>query len=272
MNERSRSDWDERSKAWTKTAPQGVAREDQFNQMIIEAAGIAPGEDVLDLASGTGNPAVSIALAMKGEGSVTCTDLTPRMLGAARDRAANLDIGIMRFVAADMGALPFADASFDAVTCRFAMHTTDNAAAPMREALRVLRPGGRFAVMVWGAYGDNPAFHVPRRTVAAFLNKPEGPAPGRHAYSAPGLLKGLLADAGFAHAEEAVAGYDNAVPDLDAYVANGLKRSYAKDTEGMDEARFAALKQAVMAAWSPYTRADGTTYVPNRAVLAIGRK
>jgi hypothetical protein len=136
----------------------------------------------------------------------------------------------------------------------------------------VLKPGGRVAYMVWDAYEANPPFHVPRRAVAAFLGCDEGPPPSRHALSAPGTLKAILDGAGFERAEERQVGYDNAVADLDAYVTGGLKRSFAKETEGMDEAAFAALKQAVMDAWAPYTRDDGITYVPNRAVLALGWK
>jgi SAM-dependent methyltransferase len=272
MSERSREDWAERGKAWAKAAPQGKSRDDSFDRMLIAGAAIRPGEDVLDLASGTGNPAISIALSMEGRGSVTCTDLTFGMLETARNRARNLDLSIMRFVAADMCALPFAADSFDCVTCRFGIMFPADKVAAAAEALRVLKPGGRVAYMVWDAYEANPPFHVPRRAVAAFLGRDEGPPPSRHALSAPGTLKAILDGAGFERAEERQVGYDNAVADLDAYVTGGLKRSFAKDTEGMDEAAFAALKQAVMDAWAPYTREDGITYVPNRAVLALGWK
>jgi SAM-dependent methyltransferase len=271
MNDRSRADWNERSKAWAKAAPQGKSQDDSFNQMIIAEAGIKPGEDVLDIASGAGNPAISIALSMGGQGSVTCTDLTLGMLETARGRAANLDIPIMRFVGADMCALPFADNSFDVVTCRFGIMFPDDKIAAAAEVLRVLRPGGRVAYMAWGPYDENPPFFVPRRTVARFLNQPEGPEPGRHKMSAPGTLKAILDGAGFTTSEERKVGYENEVPDIDAYVTNGLTRSYAKETEGMDEAQRAALKDAVMEAWQPYLR-DGITYVPNRAVMGLGWK
>ena len=71
---RSKAEWQERSKAWATTTVQGKSQDDNFNQMIIAEAAIKPGEEVLDIATGGGNPAVSTALSMDGRGSVTCTD------------------------------------------------------------------------------------------------------------------------------------------------------------------------------------------------------
>ena len=62
MAERSRTDWQERAKVWAARSVAGRSTDDTFNQMIIAEAGIAPGETILDIASGTGNPGVSIAL------------------------------------------------------------------------------------------------------------------------------------------------------------------------------------------------------------------
>lgn len=269
--DRTRDQWQERSKAWAKTAVQGKSQDDSFNQMIIAEAGIAPGEDVLDIASGTGNPAVSIALSMDGKGSITCTDLTPRMLEAARGRADNLDLGRMRFTAADMTALPFPDGTFDCVTCRFGIMFPDDKIAAAAEALRVLRPGGRIAYVVWGPYEENPPFYVPRRAVAEFFDEEEEPVPARHSMSAPGILKNILDGAGFVKTEERALRYKNPVEDLDTYVTNGLKRSFANKIDGLKDAEFTRLKQAVLDAWAPF-REDGLTQVPNVARLGLGWK
>jgi SAM-dependent methyltransferase len=271
MAERTRDEWEERSKHWARAAPQGRSQDDTFNQMIIAEAAIKPGENVLDIASGSGNPAVSIALSLNGRGSVTCTDLTTGMLVTARSRAETLDLSIMRFVTADMAALPFPDDTFDVVTCRFGIMFPDDKVAAAAEAKRVLKPGGRIVYVVWGPYEENPPFHIPRRTVADFFGDDEGPVPGRHSMSAPGTLKDILDGAGFVRTEERELCYDNPVADLDAYVTNGLRRSFAKKVEGMDEAGFDRLKQALFAAWKPFER-DGVVQVPNCARLGIGWK
>ena len=76
--------WEEKSAEWKKTAYETVSKDDAPNQVLIELAGIRAGDTVLDLASGTGEPSISIALHVGGKGRVTATDVTPNMLDTAR--------------------------------------------------------------------------------------------------------------------------------------------------------------------------------------------
>jgi len=266
-----RDGWQERSKAWTASAAPGKSQDDAFNQMMIAEAAIRPGETVLDTASGTGNPAVSIALSMEGRGRVVCSDFTSPMLQAARERADTLALSIMQFVCCDMAALSFPDDTFDCVTCRFGVMFAENKTTVAAEALRVLKPGGRAAYMVWGPYEENPPFHVPRRAAAQFFGEPEGSAPSRHSMSAPGTLAAILDRAGFVRTEERELRYRNRVADPESYVAKGLKRSFAKKVEALTADRFAALTRTVLDAWAPYME-DGILYVPNYARLGLGWK
>ncbi len=270
-NESNREHWRERSQTWAKSAPQGKTQDDTFNQMIIAEAGIRPGEAVLDIATGTGNPAVSIALSMDGQGSVTCCDLEPAMLETARGRAVNLSIPIMRFAAGDMTRLPFADNTFDCVTCRFGLMFPEDKVSAAREVLRVLKPGGRVAYVVWDTYENNPPFIVPRRAVADFFGEKDGPLPSRHSMSAPGILKGILDGAGFLRTEERELRYKNRVEDPTEYVSKGLKRSFTKKVEGLAPERLAALEEAVLKAWQPYME-GALLQVPNCARLGLGWK
>lgn len=273
MSETDRQAWAERSKAWAQSAQQGRSQDDAFNQMIIRAAGIRPGEWVLDTASGTGNPGVSIALSMEGQGRVICSDFTPRMLEAARKRAEALDLALMDFTACDVTALSFGNDTFDCVTCRFGLMSVDEEKKAMAaaEALRVLKPGGRAAYVVWGPYEENPPFHVPRRAVASHFGEDEGPVPPRHSMSAPGTLEDILSAAGFEAAQEHELRYSNEVRDPAEYVERGLKRSFAQKVEGLAEDAFRALRNAVLDAWEPFIE-GGVLYVPNYARLGIGWK
>ena len=72
--------WAARAAYWAKTAPESVSITDDLNQLLIELTEIRPGDHVLDLASGTGEPAISIALRVGGAGSVTALDAYPEML------------------------------------------------------------------------------------------------------------------------------------------------------------------------------------------------
>jgi ubiquinone/menaquinone biosynthesis C-methylase UbiE len=271
MSEMGRNAWQQRSESWVASAAAGKSPDDSFNQMIIAAAAIRPGESVLDTASGTGNPAVSIALSMAGRGSVIASDFTCSMLQAARQRATTLSLAILRFACCDMTALPFPDHTFDCVTCRFGLMSVGDKDAAAAEAMRVLRPGGRAAYVVWGPYEENPPFYVPRRAAARFFGEPEGPPSERHSMSAPRMVKSILDRVGFLRSEERELRYRNTVADPVDYITKGLKRSYGEKVRQMPPDRFAELVRAVLDAWSPFIE-DGILHVPNYARLGIGWK
>jgi demethylmenaquinone methyltransferase/2-methoxy-6-polyprenyl-1,4-benzoquinol methylase len=114
----------------------------RWRRAALAAADLRPGERVLDVATGTGKLARGAA-ALVGDGAVTGLDASPRML--ARARAARPS-GI-RWVEADAMAMPFEDASFDAVTIGFGLRNLPDTDAGLREMARVLRPGGRLVVL-----------------------------------------------------------------------------------------------------------------------------
>lgn len=271
MPDQVRTDWQKRSRVWAANAVAGRSVDDDFNQMILAAAAIRPGETVLDTASGTGNPAISIALSMEGEGRVVCTDFTLGMLRVVRERAATLDLSIIDLACCDMRALPFGDGMFNCVTCRFGIMSVDDKSAALAEALRVLKPGGRAAYAVWGAYEENPPFHVPRRTVAEFFGEEDGPPPRRHSMGAPGTLEQLLGATGFERITEQELRYERPVPDLDEYISTGLARSFGDRIKTLDAEGRDALHAALRGAWKPFEK-DGIVRVPNYARLGIGHR
>ena len=268
---KSKDQWSERAKVWSTTSPIGMSTDDTFNQMIIAETGIKSGERVLDLASGTGNPAISIAYSMGEQGAVICTDRTLQMLIAAQTRGQNLNLNIIEFVGADMASLPFENNVFDAVTCRFGITFLKNKVTAALESHRVLKTNGRAAFIVWGDYEENPPFYIPQRAVAQYLGISEGPTPSRHAMSAPGALKEIMAKAGFLDVEERELRYKNRVDDVEDYVTRNLKRSFAKETENMPPIEFARLKDKVISAWQPFFE-NNILQVPNYARLALGSK
>ncbi len=131
---------------------------------ILAATGAA--RRVLD--AGCGGGRLTIALAQAGA-QVTGIDTSEERLEQARRRAARADADI-RLIEADFNApLPFADASFDAVTSRLALMAADRPVGTLRELRRVLEPGGRLATVLWAAPAENPWFGVPRAAIATVL-------------------------------------------------------------------------------------------------------
>jgi SAM-dependent methyltransferase len=117
--------------------------------VVVDAAGIGPGDRVLDVAAGSGNAAIPAALA---GGLVTASDLTPELLEAGRAAAARAGAQV-EWREADAEALPFADASFDVVTSVVGVMFAPHHQAAADELVRVCRPGGRIALLAWTPEG-----------------------------------------------------------------------------------------------------------------------
>ncbi|GGD47341.1 class I SAM-dependent methyltransferase [Pseudoxanthomonas indica] len=118
-------------------------------QLLLLAAPL-PGESVLDVASGTGLIALTVADLVGGTGHVTGVDISERMVEAARQRAAALGLDNVGFARMDGEQLECADATFDLVICALGLMYMPDPEQALREFHRVLRPGGRVALAVWG--------------------------------------------------------------------------------------------------------------------------
>ncbi len=172
-------------------------------QALVDAADPAQRSFVLDLAAGSGDPAIGIALRFSAA-RVVALDRSGAGLVTAQQVAQNLGIAErLWFIQADVHHLPLANSHFDRVTCRCGIMFFDETHAALQEALRVLKPGGRAAFLAWGPF-EQPFFEstlgtVLRLTPGATL--PE--AAGRmFKFARAGSLEVALRDAGFRAIEE----------------------------------------------------------------------
>jgi ubiquinone/menaquinone biosynthesis C-methylase UbiE len=117
---------------------------------LLAAAAPAPGERVLDLACGTGQLAFPAARAVGARGSVLGVDLSQRMVDAARRRSQHRRPPNTRFLRMDAQRLALPDARFDVALCSLGLMYLPDPGQALREMRRVLRPGGRLALSVWG--------------------------------------------------------------------------------------------------------------------------
>jgi len=128
---------------------------------ILDLAEVAEGDRVLDIATGPGYLAIAAAERTGASGDAVGLDLSPEMLARARVRAERVG-SRARFVEAPAQELPFADASFDAVLSRLAIHhlPSDARSGVAAEVFRVLAPGGRVVIADLASHGANVFHHL----------------------------------------------------------------------------------------------------------------
>ena len=170
---------------------------------LLESAQLRPGMNVLDLASGVGDPALSEAVAVAPNGKVTATDLNPAMLDFIRDQARQRSITNLDFREATAESLPFPDATFDAVTCRFGIMFFPDLNKSLCECLRVLKPNSRATFIAWDRR-EQPFFACTGGILMKHIElpKPDPDAPNIAMFGEPNRLRGALESAGFANAKE----------------------------------------------------------------------
>jgi len=117
---------------------------------LLACAAPACGERVLDIACGTGLVAFAAAQVVGPAGHVVGVDISERMVEAARQRARDRNLPNATFLRMEMGSLALPDASFDVATCALGLMYAPNPEVALAELRRVMRPGGRVVIAVWG--------------------------------------------------------------------------------------------------------------------------
>jgi SAM-dependent methyltransferase len=193
-------------KLWGGAARDWEALDDWFenqNEGVTEwlctHSGIGPGMKVLDLASGTGQPGLTAAQQVGPSGRVVSTDIAPEMVAAAQRLSTAKGLTNVEHREADIENIPFPDASFDAVTCRFGLMFCPDPVKGASEIARVLKPGGRFALTVWDVPAKNAQFNSFLNALAEIAPPPppDPKAPGLFRLAASGELESVLRAGGF---------------------------------------------------------------------------
>jgi SAM-dependent methyltransferase len=152
---------------------------------------------VLDIAAGTGEPGLTIASKLK-DGKVVITDLAEGMLDVAREHAAKRGITNVEFKACDVCELPFADNTFDVISCRLGFMFFPDMQLAAKEMFRVLKSGGRIATSVWDGAEKNFWVTAIGGTINRVMQLPAPlpEAPGMFRCAKTGLIDNLFNQAG----------------------------------------------------------------------------
>src|SRR4051812_24005498 len=149
MPSASQSDWHSfaRTNASERWRKQSAMMGTPLTQLIVDEARVEFGMRVLDIACGTGEPAISIATLLNGTGEVIAADISPEPLRIGEARAQQRGLTNIRFQVADAHRLPFEDQQFDRVTSRLGVMFFADLSKALREIHRVLKPGGGFTAV-----------------------------------------------------------------------------------------------------------------------------
>ena len=150
------------------------------SDQIIKSTGITYGQTVLDVATGAGEPALTIAKVVGPRGRVVGVDLSPEMLGLAKERAAASQsiTNIVFQVVKDETLSMFHDITFDSVVCRNGLMFMPDPVKALKAFLRVLKPKGKASVTIPGSPDKAPVMEVVMKTVSKHVPDMKLPTPG----------------------------------------------------------------------------------------------
>jgi SAM-dependent methyltransferase len=272
MTETTTVSWDTVAPSWERHHVHVDGAKAPVTDALLAAMELAPGHRVLELGAGTGTLAAAVAALVGPSGSVVATDASPAMVEVARRTLAALPNA--EVTTADAAHLDGFDATFDAVVCRMGLMFLDDPLDGVREAHRVLRPGGRLATAVWAGPEHNPwlvAVGMAAMASGLPVALPIGPG-GPFSLADEAGLAQLLRDGRFD--DVAVDAVDMTFPFADAAehvaVCGSLAPPLAVALDAASDDQRDAVRAAVAEAMAGYATPSGLR-VPGRALVASGR-
>jgi len=203
IREQQKEVWNRFSSGWKKWDELTMDFLKPMADAIIDHIKPKDSDMVLDVASGTGEPGLTIATMLRG-GKVIAVDLAEGMLNIANENANRRGIKNFETITCDVSDLPFPDNSFDAISCRFGYMFFPDMLLAAKEMVRVLKHGGRIAVTVW----NEPEKNFWATSLLSIVNKnmkvtspPQG-APGLFRCARSGMIPDLFKQAGLKNISE----------------------------------------------------------------------
>ncbi len=194
-----RESWDAAAPGWEKWWPLFDAGARHVAERLVELAHVAPGYRVLDIATGTGEPAITAARKVGPGGHVLGIDHSAGMLEVARRRAAALGLGNVEYRQGDAESFALAAHSFDAALCRWGLMFVPDLDAALGGVKNALVKGGWFATAVWATPDKVPMLGIAAEAVRkiAQLPAPSGPSFDPSRLGDTSILEGAFARTGF---------------------------------------------------------------------------
>ncbi|HEV2827011.1 MAG TPA: methyltransferase domain-containing protein [Pyrinomonadaceae bacterium] len=268
--------WETSAQYWNKHQALIEKMFAPLSRGLIEEAGVGPGHVVLDVGGGSGEPSFTIAAVVGKLGSVVYTDPAAGMVKSAQAEAERRGISNLRFQQCAAEKLPFADSSFDAVVSRLSAMFFADVSAALRETLRVVRPGGAVAFLVWAERESNPFFSVVTEILDRFVpaEPEEEDAPAAFRFAAAGKLAGLLREAGATSITEREFPFVIEAPiTVDQFwqLRTEMSDTFRKKLARLVPDQVAAIRYTVQKKVGSYFKSGAMSF-PGRVLIVSGKK
>lgn len=268
-----RQQWDRVAagwKKWWRTLENGAQH---VSDRLVDLAEVEPGQRVLDIATGIGEPALIAASRVGSAGRVVAADISKQMLDIARDRASALGLTNVEFIEADAERLDFPDSSFDAILCRWGLASLSDPSNALTKIRHMLTPNGSFATSAWDEASKLPLTTI-AATVAQEMFHLTPPRPETPLGLAGGALESVMISAGYTdvRAEEMTVTLE--LPSAEAFTQYLMDVSPVLAALLYDQLprRQAEYRHRLVEEVRRYTTDDGTLRIQNVTTCAVGRR
>jgi ubiquinone/menaquinone biosynthesis C-methylase UbiE len=241
-------------------------------EWMLRELSLQGGDTVLELAAGVGDTGFDAAAIVGERGRLITTDFSPAMLAAARRRGAERRLANVEYRLMDAERVELEADSVDGVLCRFGYMLMADPAKALEETRRVLRPGGRVTLAVWGTMERNPFFTIVAisLTQRAHLPPPEPPGPPVFTMASPERTTALLEGAGFSNVRTEDVSVRFESPNVDEYLSlvSDTSGPLGLALRGLPGTDRAAVKADVEDALAPFAAKRGYK-LPGVALCAV---
>jgi SAM-dependent methyltransferase len=252
--------WDDSAEGWKRWWPTFERAAQTVNDRLVALAAVHAGDRVLDIATGSGEPALTAARAVGPAGRVVAVDMSPGMLAIARQRIDAAGLKNVELVESDAESLRLDAQSFDAALSRWGLMFMPDLDGVLRGLHRALKPGGRFATAVWSFADKVPMCGIARdaiRRITGIVPPPNAPDPT--GLADPSILERALAAAGFRDVtiERLIVTFEFPSPDAFADFRGQIGGTRAMLSK-MPAETSRQVRDAVVSAAREYAVADGS--------------
>jgi ubiquinone/menaquinone biosynthesis C-methylase UbiE len=277
FKEGQRTDWQSAAPGWRRwyDVLEGEAGGQVVSRKLVELAGIGPGDAVLDVATGYGEPALTAARAVAPGGRVVAQDIAAEFLAFGRERAAQAGFDNIEFLEGDAEALRFDEETFNAILSRQGLQFLPDVTGTLERLHSFLKRDGRLAAAVWGP-PDTVQFALPISVIFKELELPPPPPgrPGIFALADAAALAQLVAGTGFRDVETGTvtAIYETASPEDFTQWARDVAPPIVNLMKGQPPEEQERVWRKVTEAWAPLVTSEGRIRTENQAIWVVATK